>query len=57
MGTILIYLDYASSNCHVQLFVAEKEKVVPKPEKKIPQLTKKQAARQQLKIGGAPKKD
>ena len=45
---------YLSSNCHVELFLSEKEENVKKgPEdKKAVRLTKKQAAKQRLAIGG-----
>ena len=46
--------DWCSSNCHVELFVTEKEENVKKPEeKKTRKLTKKQAARMRLATGKA----
>ena len=48
--------DWCSSNCHVELFVTEKEENVKKPEEKKPKkLTYKQAARMRLSIGKAKK--
>jgi hypothetical protein len=47
--------DWCSSNCHVELFVTEKEENVKKaPEKKVPKITKKQMARRRLRVGKAP---
>ena len=44
--------DYCASNCHIELFVTEKEENVQKPsEKKLPKVSKKQAARRRLQIG------
>ena len=44
---------YLSSHCHIELFVTEKGKKVAKDtDKKEVRLTKKQAARQRLAIGG-----
>ena len=44
--------DYCASNCHVELFVTEKEENVAKPsDKKVPKLTKKQQARRRLRPG------
>ncbi len=49
--------DYCASNCHVELFVTEKEENVKKAaEKKLPKMTKKQAARARLTVGKAAKK-
>lgn len=49
--------DWCSSNCHVELFVTEKEENVKKPEeKKAHTLSKKQAARLRLRVGKAAKK-
>lgn len=49
--------DYCASNCHVELFVTEKEENVKKAaEKKAPKLTKKQAARSRLRVGKAKPK-
>ena len=49
--------DWCSSNCHVELFVTEKEENVKKPEeKKARKFTKKQAARMRLRIGKAAQK-
>ena len=49
--------DWCSSNCHVELFVTEKEENVKKAEeKKTMKLTYKQAARMRLKVGKAAKK-
>lgn len=48
--------DWCSSNCHVELFVTEKEENVKKAEeKKTHNLSKKQAARMRLRIGKAQK--
>jgi hypothetical protein len=50
-------LDYCASNCHVELFVTEREENVKKaPEKKAPKVSKKQAAQMRLRIGKASKK-
>ena len=44
---------YLSSHCHIELFITEKSDGVKKEnDKKVIRLTKKQAARQKLAIGG-----
>lgn len=53
--------DYCASNCHVELFLTEKDENVPKAEKKpgeksVPHLSKKQVARLRLRVGKAPAK-
>jgi large subunit ribosomal protein L17e len=51
--------DYCSSPAHIELFVVEQEKDVPKPsaENKQVKLTKKQAAVKRLKIGQLKKEE
>ena len=46
--------DWCSSNCHVELFVTEKEENVKKPEeKKAKKMTLKQASRMRLRVARA----
>ena len=42
---------YDSSPCHIELWACEEQDVVAKPASKEPKLTKKQFARQRLRIG------